>query len=54
MAYMAYSQYMEMGRMPDEVDGMDICAYINILKWRAWDKTEKEKPAQKYIDDFIR
>lgn len=54
VAYMAYAQYMEMGRMPGEIDGMDICAYIDVLKWKAWDKSEREKPAKKFIDDFIK
>ena len=54
MAWMAYSNYMELGRMPQEVDGMDICAYIHVLRWRCWDKTEKEEPVKKYIDDFIK
>lgn len=47
---------MEQGRLPEEVDRMDICAYIQALKWRAWDryeeKPEQEENRQKYIDDF--
>ena len=50
---MCYSQFMELGRMPQEVDGMDVISYIELLKWRSLDKAEEEKPAQKYIDDFI-
>lgn len=54
VAWMAYSNYMELGRMPQEVDDMDICAYIQVLRWRCWDKADKETPAKKYIDDFIK
>ena len=53
VGWMCYSQFMELGRMPQEVDGMDVVSYIELLKWRSLDKAEEEKPAQKYIDDFI-
>lgn len=49
----AYSQFMEHGRLMQEIDGLDIMAYLDVLAWRAGEHDDRE-PAktQRYIDDF--
>lgn len=50
---MAYDHLLSMGRLPEEVDGMDMEAYIGILRFRAEKEAARNMPETKYIDDFI-
>ena len=50
---MAYGHYLEQGRTPEEIDDMDICAYLRIILWRGKQRAEKKEPEEKYVEDFI-
>lgn len=50
---MAYSHFMEQGRLPHEIDNMSMEDYLSILRFRAWEKREEKEPQDKHIEDFI-
>lgn len=47
---------MQAGRLPQEIDGTDICAWLRVCGWRAARRQEKKKPRKKqlFIDDVMK
>lgn len=49
---------MQAGRLPNEIDNADICAWLRVCGWRAarrQGKTKKPKARKKrYIDDVMK
>ena len=47
---------MQTGRLPNEIDGADVCAWLRVCAWRAARRQGKKKTKKKkrYIDDVMR
>ena len=56
LAYLCYDAYMQAGRLPQEIDGTDICAWLRVCGWRAARRQEKKKTRKKqlFIDDVMK
>ena len=55
LAFMCYDSYMQSGRLPQEIDGTDICAWLRVCGWRAArrQKKEKKRVKQRFIDEVM-
>ena len=54
LGYLCYESYLERGRLPQEIDGADVCAWIRICAWRAARRQEtKTRKTRRYIDQVL-
>ena len=60
LAFMCYDCYFRQGRTPQEIDGLDICAWIRVCAWRAARRRDTSLPPRRekrrrkmYIDDVM-
>lgn len=53
MAYMAYHHYIQQGRLPREIDDMDIMDYLSVMLWHGDWEARKDAPAPATIEQYI-
>ena len=56
LGWLCYENFMQAGRLPEEIDGTDVCTWLRVCAWRAArrQKRKQRRVKRRFIDEVMK